>query len=156
MSESQQPSRHTHEDPTAADVSRSLQDDPVAALNNNRSGQLDARLGVTYVEASTQRVVARMPVEGNRQPMGLLHGGATIALCESVASVGAFLHAASSGRVAVGMDVNATHHTSTMSGYVTATCTPIKLGRSVTSHEVVVLDDSDRRICTARITCFIK
>lgn len=128
---------------------------PAETLNNH-PGQLDERLGVTYVEASKQKVVARMPVEGNRQPMGLLHGGSTIALCESVASIGAFLHGAELGRSAVGVDVNATHHKSATSGSVTATATPIRMGKTATSHEVVVVNDAGERICTARITCFLK
>ncbi|KAA9394397.1 PaaI family thioesterase [Kocuria coralli] len=128
---------------------------PVELLND-RPGQLDERMGVVYLEASAERVVARMPVEGNRQPMGLLHGGATIALCESVASIGSVLHAAGFGKVAVGVDVNATHHKSATSGYVTATATPIRAGRTVASHEIVVVDDAGERVCTARITCFLK
>lgn len=130
-------------------------ENPVELLNNH-PGQLDERLGVTYLEASTEQVVARMPVEGNRQPMGLLHGGSTIALCESVASIGAFIHAAKLGKAAVGVDVNATHHKSATSGYVTATATAIRLGRTATSHEIVVVDDAGQRVCTARITCFLK
>lgn len=129
--------------------------DPVPVLNSH-PGQLDERLGVTYLEASRDRVVARMPVEGNRQPMGLLHGGSTIALCESVASIGAFLHGAELGKAAVGVDVNATHHKSATSGFVTATATPIRMGKTATSHEVVVVDDAGERVCTARITCFLK
>lgn len=127
-----------------------------ASLFNDTLGELDQRLGVHYVEATMHKVVARMPVEGNRQPMGLLHGGATIALCESVASVAAFLHAETMGQVSVGLDVNATHHRSATSGYVTATATPIKVGRSITSHEVAVHDDQGHRVCTARVTCFVK
>ncbi|MDO5618208.1 MAG: hotdog fold thioesterase [Kocuria sp.] len=130
-------------------------EDP-AELLNSHPGQLDERLGVTYLEASKERVVAKMPVEGNRQPMGLLHGGSTIALCESVASIGAFLHAAQFGKAAVGVDVNATHHKSATSGFVTATATAIRLGRTATSHEIVVVNDTGERICTARITCFLK
>lgn len=130
-------------------------EDPVGLLNSH-PGQLDQRLGVEYLEASADRVVARMPVEGNRQPMGLLHGGSTIALCESVASIGAFLHAAQFGQAAVGVDVNATHHKSATSGHVTATSTPIRLGRTATSHEIVVVNDAGERVCTARITCFLK
>lgn len=149
------PSEETTTQTAASAAELAKAEDPVALLNS-RPGQLDQRLGVTYLEASTERVVARMPVEGNRQPMGLLHGGSTIALCESVASIGAFIHASRTGQAAVGVDVNATHHKSATSGHVTATATPIRLGRTATSHEIVVVDDAGQRVCTARITCFLK
>lgn len=143
--------------PIGLEAIRALaQSDNPAELLNSQPGQLDERLGVTYLEATKERVVARMPVEGNRQPMGLLHGGSTIALCESVASIGAFLQGAQLGKAAVGVDVNATHHKSATSGFVTATATPIRLGKTATSHEIVVVNDAGERVCTARITCFLK
>lgn len=143
--------------PIGLEAIRALaQSENPAQLLNSQPGQLDERLGVTYLEATKERVVARMPVEGNRQPMGLLHGGSTIALCESVASIGAFLQGAQLGKAAVGVDVNATHHKSATSGFVTATATPIRLGKTATSHEIVVVNDAGERVCTARITCFLK
>ncbi|MGI8701008.1 MAG: PaaI family thioesterase [Nocardioidaceae bacterium] len=110
------------------------------------------RLGIAIVEASPSRVVATMPVEGNTQPFGLLHGGASCVLAESVGSIGATLHALPE-RVAVGTDLNATHHRAASRGTVTAVATPLHLGRTIASYEVVISDDRDRRICTARITC---
>jgi len=109
---------------------------------------------IEIVEAATpQRIVGRMPVEGNTQPFGLLHGGASCVLAESLASIGSTMHAAGFGKVAVGVDINATHHRAARTGHVTGVATPIHLGRTTTSYEIVISDDSDRRICTARLTC---
>ena len=110
------------------------------------------RLGITIVEASAARVVATMAVDGNTQPFGLLHGGASCVLAESAGSIGATLHALPD-RFAVGVDLNATHHRAVSSGTVTAVATPLHLGRTVASYEVVITDESKRRVCTARITC---
>ncbi|QNE88569.1 PaaI family thioesterase [Corynebacterium incognita] len=115
-------------------------------------GQLDEKMGVEVVEQSAEKVVATMPIEGNRQSLGLLHGGAMVALAETVGSWAAVIHASTMGKVAVGVDINATHHASGMEGTVTATATAIRLGRTLCSHEVVITDDSGKRLCTARIT----
>ncbi len=117
-------------------------------------GSLLERMGIEFLEADPQRLVATMPVEGNRQPFGLLHGGASCVLAESLGSVGATLHAQPAG-VAVGIDINATHHRAVSQGTVTAVATPLHLGRTVASYEVVITDERERRICTARITCQI-
>lgn len=120
-------------------------------------GELDQKLGVKVLEESAQRVVATMPIDGNRQSLGLLHGGAMLALGEAVGSWGAVIHASSMGKVAVGVDVNATHHKSSKEGTVTATSSAIHLGRSLTTHEVVITHNDDgARLCTMRITNFIK
>ena len=115
-------------------------------------GELDQKMGVRIIEESVQRVVARMPVAGNTQSFGLLHGGASLAVGEAVGSWAAVKFASTFGKVVVGVDVNATHHRSATDGEVTITATPIKLGRRLTSHEVIITDDQDRRICTLRIT----
>ncbi|MBV9870651.1 MAG: hotdog fold thioesterase, partial [Frankiaceae bacterium] len=80
-------------------------------------------MGIEFSEFSTERIVARMPVEGNRQPYGLLHGGASCVLAESMGSMGAALHAGP-GKIVVGVDINATHHRSATEGYVTGVATP--------------------------------
>ncbi|TDW93841.1 uncharacterized protein (TIGR00369 family) [Kribbella pratensis] len=116
-------------------------------------GTLLQLMGIVVSEASPERVVATMPVKGNTQPYGLLHGGASCVLAESLGSIGSALHAAASGKVAVGVDINATHHRAVRDGVVTGVATPIYLGRTTTSYEVVVTDDRDKRVCTARITC---
>lgn len=120
-------------------------------------GELDKKLGVEVLEESAQRVVATMPIEGNRQSLGLLHGGAMLALGEAVGSWAAVIHASSMGKVAVGVDVNATHHKSSTSGTVRAEAQAIHLGRSLTTHEVIIThQESGNRLCTLRITNFIK
>lgn len=117
-------------------------------------GELDEKMGVRILEQSAERVVATMPVEGNRQSFGLLHGGASVAFAEALGSWAAVIHAGP-GRSAVGVDINATHHASARSGLVTGVATAIRLGRTITSHEIVVTDEDGRRLCTARITNLI-
>jgi len=112
-------------------------------------------MGIEIVSASAERVVGRMPVEGNTQPYGLLHGGASCVLAESLGSVGSALHAGE-GRIAVGVDINATHHRALTAGVVTGVATPVHRGRSSATYEVVITDEQDRRICTARLTCMIR
>ncbi|MGP6171152.1 hotdog fold thioesterase [Microbacterium sp. A196] len=118
-------------------------------------GALAEKMGIEFLEFSVERTVARMPVEGNTQPVGLLHGGAYVVLGESLGSMSANL-AAGPTKLAVGLDINATHTRSATSGFVTGVCTPIHLGRSVMVHEIVVTDDQDRRCSTIRITNLVK
>jgi 1,4-dihydroxy-2-naphthoyl-CoA hydrolase len=115
-------------------------------------GELNEQMGVRLLEVSPERVVATMPVQGNTQPYGLLHGGASVVLAESLGSVGSAMHAYPE-RQAVGVDINATHHRSARAGVVTGTASAVHLGRTSTCYEVVVTDEEGRRICTARITC---
>ena len=115
-------------------------------------GALNEKMGIEIVEISPGRVVATMPVEGNTQPYGLLHGGASVVLAETLGSIGSALHAMPD-KLSVGVDINATHHRAATSGTVTGTATALHLGRSSASYEVVVTDESGRRVCTARITC---
>ncbi|GGH35882.1 PaaI family thioesterase [Microbacterium album] len=124
-------------------------------LHRRGIGVLAERMGVTFTEFSAERSVATMPVEGNTQPVGLLHGGAYVVLGETMGSMSANYHAGP-GRLAVGLDINATHTASARSGLVTATCTAIHLGRSTAVHEIVVLNDQGRRCSTVRITNLIK
>ncbi len=118
-------------------------------------GALAEKMGIEWVEFSVERSVATMPVEGNTQPVGLLHGGAYVVLGESLGSMAANLYAGA-GRLAVGIDINATHTRSATSGIVTGVCTPIHLGRSLTVHEIAVSDEQGRRCSTIRITNLIK
>jgi uncharacterized protein (TIGR00369 family) len=118
-------------------------------------GALAEKMGIELTEFSVERAVATMPVEGNTQPVGLLHGGAYVVLGESLGSMAANLHAGP-GRLAVGVDINATHTASAVRGVVTGVCTPIHLGRSITVHEIVVTTEDGRRCSTVRITNVIK
>ena len=115
-------------------------------------GALNEKMGVELVELSAERVVATMPVEGNTQPYGLLHGGASVVLAESLGSIGDGLHGYPD-RAPVGVDINATHHRSATSGVITGTATAIHLGRTSASYEVVLTDERGKRVCTSRITC---
>ncbi|TDU86742.1 uncharacterized protein (TIGR00369 family) [Kribbella voronezhensis] len=116
-------------------------------------GTLLDLMGIVITEASPERIVATMPVKGNVQPYGLLHGGASCVLAESLGSIGSALHAAAFDKVAVGVDINATHHRAVRDGVVTGVATPIYLGRTTTTYEIVITDERDKRVCTARITC---
>lgn len=116
-------------------------------------GSLLSLMGIVVTEASPERVVATMPVKGNTQPYGLLHGGASCVLAESLGSIGSAMHAAQYDKVAVGVDINATHHRAVREGVVTGVATPVYLGRTTTTYEIVVSDDRGKRVCTARITC---
>jgi uncharacterized protein (TIGR00369 family) len=115
-------------------------------------GRLNEKMGIELVEISAERIVATMPVEGNTQPFGLLHGGASVVLAESLGSIGSAIHAYPE-KVAVGVDINATHHRSATSGTVTGVATAVHLGRTSTSYEVVITDERGKRVCTSRITC---
>jgi uncharacterized protein (TIGR00369 family) len=128
--------------------------DPVEMLQTSR-GELNERLGVVFLEATAERVVATMPVEGNRQPYGLLHGGASVALGETLGSTIAMLNCPPD-RSAVGIDINATHHRSALSGTVTGVARPLNVGRTLVTSEIVVTDDQDRRVCTIRLTCLLR
>ncbi|AZS36730.1 Proofreading thioesterase EntH [Microbacterium lemovicicum] len=138
-----------------------MSDQPPADMNGlewaarRGMGTLAEKMGFQWVEFTLERCVATMPVEGNTQPVGLLHGGAYVVLGESLGSMAANLHAGP-GRLAVGVDINATHTRSATSGLVTGVCTPIHLGRSMTVHEIVCSDDQGRRCSTIRITNLIK
>jgi 1,4-dihydroxy-2-naphthoyl-CoA hydrolase len=130
-------------------------DDHLDALGLDAAGTLIERMGIEVLEAGRERVVATMPVEGNTQPYGLLHGGASVVLAETLGSIGAALHAGP-GKAVVGLDINATHHRAARSGLVTGTATPLSLGRTLACYEVVVTDEEGRRVCTSRITCLIR
>ncbi|MDG9715352.1 hotdog fold thioesterase [Streptomyces sp. DH24] len=124
-------------------------------MNRVGARTLAGRLGITFLEASPERLVATMPVAGNSQLYGMLHGGASAVLAESMGSIGAALHAGA-GRIAVGVDLNATHHRAVRAGEVTGVATALFLGQTAATYEVVVTDRSGRRVCTARITCALR
>lgn len=118
-------------------------------------GELDLKMGIKIIEESVEKVVATMPVEGNRQSFGLLHGGASLAVGEAVGSWAAVKHASTMGKSAVGVDVSATHHKGARAGLITITATPISLGRRMASHQVVIENEAGQRLCTLRITNLI-
>lgn len=121
---------------------------PLEAL----AGTLISRIGIEISQISPERTAGRMPVAGNTQPAGLLHGGASAALAETLASIAADQHAGE-GRTAAGVDLNITHHRGVRSGWVHGVATAIHLGRSSAAYQIEISDDDDRRIATARLTC---
>lgn len=133
--------------PNGAAASLDLADLPRAPLHD--------RLGITITEASADRCVGTMPIEGNTQPFGLMHGGASCVLAEGLASVAATIYAWPD-KTAVGVDLNATHHRAVRTGTVRGVALPIHQGSTVATYEVVITDESDRRVCTARLTCLLR
>ena len=123
-------------------------------LNDRGRGALDKKMGIEITEASPQRLDGRMPVEGNTQPFGLLHGGANVVLAESLGSVGTHLHAGPSRKI-VGIEISASHHKSATEGYVTAVATAVTLGKTLCTYNVEITNDKGEKTCTARITCLI-
>ncbi len=127
----------------------------VESLRELSRGTLADRLGIEVTRIGADRTEGRMPVAGNTQPFGLLHGGASAALAETLASVAALAHAGP-GRVSVGIDLNVTHHRAMRAGWVTGVATPLALGRTIAAYEIVVSDEQGRRVCTARLTCQLR
>ena len=127
----------------------------VTLFNDVSAGTLVERMEIEFVEATLERVVARMPVAGNTQPYGLLHGGASVVLAETVGSMCAAMHAGSD-RIVVGLDINATHHKATREGWVTGVATPLSTGRSASMIEIVISNEAGERVCTSRLTCLVR
>lgn len=125
------------------------------AGNDHAHNGLIARLGITIESVAPERAVASMPVEGNTQPYGYLHGGASAALAETVASLAAMAHAGA-GRIAVGVDLNITHHRAVTGGTITAIATATHLGRTVANYDIAIRDQDENRIASARLTCFMR
>lgn len=124
------------------------------AFEDASKGSLIERMGISIGEATAQRVVGTMPVAGNTQPYGLLHGGASCVLAETLGSLGSALHAGLD-RVTVGIEISATHHRAAVTGQVTGVATMLHGGRTVTCYEIVITDDRGRRVCTSRLTCLL-
>ena len=115
---------------------------------------LDDKLGIEITDYDPDRLVATMPVEGNQQPFGLLHGGATCALVETIGSWAAMLGAGPERQV-VGIELNASYLRAATSGTVTAVCTPVRRGRTLATFLIEVTDDQGRPTASARLTCMI-
>jgi 1,4-dihydroxy-2-naphthoyl-CoA hydrolase len=129
--------------------------DPATLFPSGITEQLADRMGIEILSVTKDEVVARMPVEGNRQPFGLLHGGASAVLAETLGSVLAAVNVMPE-RAPVGIELSCTHHRSATSGRVTGTARPIHMGRSTSTSEIVVVDEQGRRVCTAKLTCLHK
>jgi 1,4-dihydroxy-2-naphthoyl-CoA hydrolase len=140
----------TGQDAIEQDSARRITEAYLAGSKNT----LVDRMGITILEASAQRVVGTMPVAGNTQPYGLLHGGASCVLAETLGSLGSALHAGLE-RITVGVEISATHHRAASAGQVTGIATLLHGGRSITTYEIVISDERGRRVCTAKLTCLI-
>ncbi len=129
-------------------------EDFLEIIRKRGAGALGEKMGIQVIEATPERLVGTMPVEGNTQPVGLLHGGASVVLAESLGSIGTQLHAGIDRRI-VGVDINATHHKSATAGIVTGVATAISLGKTLCVYDVVITNEAGERTCTSRITCMI-
>ena len=118
-------------------------------------GEIADTMGITLTEATADRTVATMPVPGNRQRMGILHGGASALLAETVGSVAASFHAGE-GRFIVGLELNISHHRSMTDGMVTATATAITRGNTIATYQIEIVDEQHRRVSTGRLTCLVR
>ena len=130
--------------------------DAAQTLNAMNQNNMIGLLEISVLEATVDRVVATMPVQPKvHQPFGLLHGGASVALAETVASLGAYLNVMDSGMGAVGLEINANHLRGKKDGTVTATATPIHKGRSTHVWQVEIKDEAGKMVCVSRCTLAI-
>ncbi len=120
---------------------------------NDLTSPLDEKMGFVMHQLTAERVVGSIPVDGNTQPFGLLHGGASAVLVETLASMGAAVHGHGHDRMAVGVDLNITHIRSAKQGRVTGTATAVHLGRRSAIYQVELVDDEGRRTAMGRLTC---
>ena len=121
----------------------------------NGGGALSNKMGIEFDVLGADYSVARMPVEGNTQVVGILHGGAHVVLGESLGSLSSAVHGGPE-YVAMGIEINATHTRSVSSGWVTGTCRAISLGRTLCTHEIVITDEEGNRLSTVRMTNYLK
>jgi len=145
----------TQPEASAPDAPEPLPLDVMAVFGYRGIGALAERMGIEFLELSPEHSVARMPVEGNTQPLGLVHGGAYVVLAESLGSTAANLFAGPT-KIAVGIEINASHSRSATEGWVTGVCTAVSLGRTLVTHEIAISDEQGRRLSTVRMTNFIK
>jgi uncharacterized protein (TIGR00369 family) len=133
------------------------QTDPLvlADIRAMHEGTVAERMGIEFTEVGAERVAGRMPVAGNTQPYGLLHGGASVVLAETLGSTAAAIHAGPE-RIAVGIEINATHHRSATSGHVTGVATRLHGGRTLATYDIEITDEQGRRVCTSRLTCMLR
>jgi uncharacterized protein (TIGR00369 family) len=148
-------------DPTAPDDL--LENPPPPGMTSQQAldvaygirGPLVEKLGIEFLEFGERFVKARMPVEGNTQPYGILHGGATASLCETVASVGtAFLVGVD--KLAVGIDLSVSHIRSARTGWVTVTAVPLRVGRTIAHWDMQVHGDDGRLVAVSRLTLAVR
>jgi 1,4-dihydroxy-2-naphthoyl-CoA hydrolase len=127
-----------------------------ALMQERGLGELAERMGIELIELSAERTVARMPAEGNRQPLGLVNGGAYLVLGETLGSLSSNVWANTLGKFAVGIEINATHSKSCRAGFVTAICEAVSLGGTLAVHEIICYDDENQRLSTVRMTNLLR
>lgn len=125
------------------------------ALNAYGLGELAERMGIELITVSAQHSKAKMPVMGNRQPLGLLNGGASAVLAETLGSIAANVHAYPK-QVAVGIDLQITHHRPTTSGEVLASADALHLGRTLGTYLINIQDEKNKLVASAKLTVFFK
>ena len=124
----------------------------LAELNSVKNTMVD-HLGIEFVEVSDDSIKARMPVDHRtHQPMGLLHGGASVALAETLGSTGAFLCVDSAKYNVVGLEINANHIRGVRDGWVIGTGRPLHRGRTTQLWEILITDAADKLVCISRLT----
>lgn len=134
------------------EVAPTVQGPPAQLMQSIRpDGQMDDKLGLVITDWNPKRLVATMPVEGNIQPMGLLHGGASAAMAETLGSMGAAVNSPE-GTASVGVQLQVTHHRAARKGVVTGVATPLHIGRTLKTFQIEITDEDGNRICTAQLT----
>ena len=136
-------------------ATRPSPDELLAFVKTMGSGGLPEKMGIVLTEVSYDRLVGTMPVDGNTQPYGILHGGAHAVLAASLGSIGAASHAGPD-RIVMGIEISCSHHRAATTGTVTGTAIPITTGRTVSTWEIVMTDDAGRRLSTSRLTCIVR
>ena len=132
-----------------SDAARSL-------MQERGLGELAENMGIELLELSAERTVARMPVVGNRQPLGLVNGGAYLVLGETLGSISSNVWASTLGKFAVGIEINGSHSKSCKQGFVTAICQAVSLGRTLAVHEIICYDENNERLSTVRMTNLLR
>ncbi len=129
----------------------------LAQLNELSKGNMLEYLGIEFTEFTPEYLKGTMPVEHRtKQPFGLLHGGASVVLAETLGSVAANLAVNDpKTEMAVGVEINANHLKSARSGLVTGTCTPIRIGGNIHVYEIKIHNDQQELICVSRLTVAI-
>jgi 1,4-dihydroxy-2-naphthoyl-CoA hydrolase len=127
------------------------------SLNNWGKGNMLEHLGIEFIELSSTTLKAKMPVDHRtKQPFGLLHGGASVVLAETLGSVASSLAVQDpKTQIAVGVEINANHLKSAKEGFVIGTCTPLRIGRTMHVYEIKIHDEQENLICASRLTVAI-
>lgn len=129
------------------------QEQIIASINSSRQGTVWDVLDIKLVQAEKDRVVATMPIGPNqRQQVGYLHGGVSIVLAESIASIGSVLNIEADRQMAFGLEINANHLRPKREGTLTGVATPIALGRTTHVWDVRITDENEKLICVSRCT----